>query len=204
MTTSPLLSKQLKKVDDFVITSSSAQVSRVFTRELIVDKMIEGTLIGTLCLVSFVCVIYAAGSGLSSPSDGCNREFNSSCDAVFRARVTAYATLTFLLLLVTAWEVKHFSRSLFTMDPIRNLKTFSVFPTVWKNRFLFSAVLGGFVIAFPGVVPGCTCIYVPPVKSWTAVKRSLGIGNEKNATLTLEGAETPTGLATQSAFEPLP
>lgn len=48
------------------------------------------------------------------------------------------------------------------------------------------------------MVPGCTCIYVPPVKSWTAVKRSLGIGNEKNATLTLEGAETPTGLATRT------
>lgn len=188
----------------------------VFTRELIVDKMIYGTFMGTLCLVSFVCVIYAAGSGTSSLGDGCNQEYNPSCDAVFRARATTYATLTFLLL-VTAWEVKHFSRSLFNMDPIRNPKTFSVFPTLWKNRFLFWAVMAGFVVAFPviylpvvnqlvfkhhaitwewGVVLGCTCVYLLCVESWKAVKRSLGIGSGRNATLTLEDAETRAGLAT--------
>ncbi|KAJ5592750.1 hypothetical protein N7537_009654 [Penicillium hordei] len=188
----------------------------VFTRELIVDKMIYGAFMGTLCLVSFVCVIYAAGSGTSSLGDGCNQEYNPSCDAVFRARATTYATLTFLLL-VTAWEVKHFSRSLFNMDPIRNPKTFSVFPTLWKNRFLFWAVMAGFVVAFPviylpvvnqlvfkhhaitwewGVVLGCTCVYLLCVESWKAVKRSLGIGSGKNATLTLEDAETRAGLAT--------
>lgn len=188
----------------------------VFTRELIVDKMIYGTFMGTLCLVSFVCVIYAAGSGTSSLGDGCNQEYNPSCDAVFRARATTYATLTFLLL-VTAWEVKHFSRSLFNMDPIRNPRTFSVFPTLWKNRFLFWAVMAGFVVAFPviylpvvnqlvfkhhaitwewGVVLGCTCVYLLCVESWKAVKRSLGIGSGRNATLTLEDAETRAGLAT--------
>ncbi|KAJ5154321.1 ATPase P-type K/Mg/Cd/Cu/Zn/Na/Ca/Na/H-transporter [Penicillium coprophilum] len=187
----------------------------VFTRELIVDKMIYGTFMGTLCLVSFVCVIYGAGSGTSSLGDGCNQEYNPSCDAVFRARATTYATLTFLLL-VTAWEVKHFSRSLFNMDPIRYPKTFSVFPTVWNNRFLFWAVMAGFVIAFPviylpvvnqvvfkhhaitwewGVVFGCTCVYLLCVESWKAVKRSLGIGSGKTATLTLEDAETRAGLA---------
>ncbi|KAJ5510610.1 ATPase P-type K/Mg/Cd/Cu/Zn/Na/Ca/Na/H-transporter [Penicillium expansum] len=188
----------------------------VFTRELIVDKMIYGTFMGTLCLVSFVVVIYAAGSGTSSLGDGCNQEYNPSCDAVFRARATTYATLTFLLL-VTAWEVKHFSRSLFNMDPIRNPKTFSVFSTLWKNRFLFWAVMAGFVLAFPviyipvvnqlvfkhhaitwewGVVLGCTCVYLLCVESWKAVKRSLGIGSGKNATLTLEDAETRAGLTT--------
>ncbi|KAJ9487723.1 hypothetical protein VN97_g5583 [Penicillium thymicola] len=188
----------------------------VFTRELIVDKMVYGTFMGTLCLVSFVCVIYAAGSGTSSLGDGCNQEYNPSCDAVFRARATTYATLTFLLL-VTAWEVKHFSRSLFNMDPIRNPKAFSVFSILWKNRFLFWAVMAGFVVAFPviylpvvnqlvfkhhaitwewGVVLGCTCVYLLCVESWKAVKRSLGIGSGKNATLTLEDAETRAGLAT--------
>ncbi|CAI7606402.1 unnamed protein product [Penicillium glandicola] len=188
----------------------------VFTRELIVDKMIYGTFMGSLCLVSFVCVIYGAGAGTSSLGDGCNQEYNPSCDAVFRARATTYATLTFLLL-VTAWEVKHFSRSLFNMDPIRNPKAFSVFPTVWKNRFLFWAVMAGFVIAFPviyipvvnqlvfkhhaitwewGIVFGCMCVYLLCVESWKAVKRSLGIGSGKNATLTLEDAEMRAGLDT--------
>ncbi|KAJ5428094.1 ATPase P-type K/Mg/Cd/Cu/Zn/Na/Ca/Na/H-transporter [Penicillium cf. griseofulvum] len=187
----------------------------VFTRELIVDKMIYGTFMGTLCLISFVCVIYGAGSGTASLGDGCNQEYNPSCDTVFRARATTYATLTFLLL-VTAWEVKHFSRSLFNMDPIRYPKTFSVFPTVWNNRFLFWAVMAGFVIAFPviylpvvnqvvfkhhaitwewGVVFGCTCVYLLCVESWKAMKRSLGIGSGKTATLALEDAETRAGLA---------
>jgi Na+-exporting ATPase len=188
----------------------------VFTRELIVDKMIYGTFMGTLCLVAFVCVIYAAGTGTSSLGDGCNAGYNSTCDSVFRARATTYATLTFLLL-VTAWEVKHFSRSLFNMDPIRYPKTLSVFPTVWNNRFLFWAVMAGFVIAFPviylpvvnqlvfkhqaitwewGVVFGCTVVYLVLVESWKAVKRAFGIGSGKNATLTLEDAEMRAGLAT--------
>ncbi|CAG8107440.1 unnamed protein product [Penicillium olsonii] len=186
----------------------------VFTRELIMDKMIYGTFMGSLCLVSFVCVIYAAGTGTSSLGDGCNQGYNPSCDEVFRARATTYATLTFLLL-VTAWEVKHFSRSLFNMDPIRYPKAFSVLPTVWNNRFLFWAVLAGFVIAFPviylpvinktvfkhqaigwewGVVFGCTLVYLALVESWKAVKRAFGIGSGQNATLTLEDAEMRAGL----------
>jgi Na+-exporting ATPase len=188
----------------------------VFTRELIVDKMIYGTFMGTLCLIAFVCVIYAAGTGTSSLGDGCNSGYNPTCDSVFRARGTTYATLTFLLL-VTAWEVKHFSRSLFNMDPIRYPKTLSVFPTVWNNRFLFWAVMAGFVIAFPviylpvvnqlvfkhqaitwewGVVFGCTVVYLICVESWKAVKRAFGIGSGKNAILTLEDAEMRAGLAT--------
>ncbi|KAJ5357424.1 hypothetical protein N7541_004582 [Penicillium brevicompactum] len=192
----------------------------VFTRELIMDKMIYGTFMGSLCLVSFVCVIYAAGTGTSSLGDACNQGYNPSCDEVFRARATTYATLTFLLL-VTAWEVKHFSRSLFNMDPIRYPKASSVFRTVWNNRFLFWAVMAGFVIAFPviylpvinktvfkhqaigwewGVVFGCTLVYLVLVESWKAVKRAFGIGSGKNATLTLEDAETRAGLG---AFTPL-
>jgi Na+-exporting ATPase len=187
----------------------------VFTRELIIDKMIYGTFMGSLCLVAFVCVIYAAGTGTSDLGDGCNQGYNSSCDAVFRARATTYATLTFLLL-VTAWEVKHFSRSLFNMDPIRFPQKLSVFPTIWQNRFLFWAVMAGFVIAFPviylpvvnqlvfkhqaitwewGVVFGCTAVYLACVESWKAVKRAFGIGSGKNNILTLEDAETRAGFS---------
>ncbi|KAJ5925520.1 ATPase P-type K/Mg/Cd/Cu/Zn/Na/Ca/Na/H-transporter [Penicillium verhagenii] len=188
----------------------------VFTRELIVDKMIYGTFMGSLCLVAFVCVVYAAGTGSSDLGDGCNQAYNSSCDTVFRARATTYATLTFLLL-VTAWEVKDFSRSLFNMDPIRCPQRLSVFPTVWRNRFLFWAVIAGFVIAFPviylpvinqlvfkhhaitwewGVVFGCTLTYLGCVESWKAVKRAFGIGSGKHNILSLEDVEIRAGLDT--------
>ncbi|KAL4933047.1 putative potassium/sodium P-type ATPase [Aspergillus undulatus] len=186
----------------------------VFTRELITDKMVYGTFMGSLCLVAFVIVIYGAGEGTASMGHGCNEGWNSSCGNVFEARATTYAVLTFLLL-VTAWEVKHFSRSLFNLDPDRNPGKLSVFNSVWRNQFLFWAVIAGFVIAFPviylpevnrvvfkhqgitwhwGVVFGCVVVYLVLVESWKAAKRRFGIGTGKNATLTMEDAEMRAGL----------
>lgn len=187
----------------------------VFTRELIVDKMIYGTFMGSLCLVAFVCVIYGEGSGVSSLGDNCNHGWNDTCNAVFRARATTYATLTFLLL-VTAWEVKHFSRSLFNLDPARYPGRFSIFPALWRNRFLFWAVVAGFVIAFPviylpqvnrlvfkhqgiswewGIVLGCVLVYLALVEGWKAIKRSFCIGSGKNACSFMRDIEGLGGLA---------
>ncbi|WEW57320.1 magnesium-transporting ATPase [Emydomyces testavorans] len=185
----------------------------IFTRELITDKMIYGAFMGALCLVSFVSVIYGVGDGYLG--DNCNEGWNSTCDLVFRARATTFATLTFLLL-VTAWEVKHFSRSLFNMDPTRYQgSVWSVFPTLWSNRFLFWAVTAGFFIAFPviylpivnrlvfkhlgitwewGIVAGCVVVYMALIESWKAVKRAFGIGSGKHKVLTEEDAEMRAGL----------
>jgi Na+-exporting ATPase len=162
----------------------------VFTKELIIDKMVYGTFMGGLCLAAFTSVAYGIGGG--DLGSNCNNKFNPSCENVFRARATTYATLTFLLL-VTAWEVKHFKRSLFNMDPVRFHGPFAVFPTVWSNRFLFWAVTAGFVLCFPivylpvidkevfkhhritkewGIVAACLVIYVALVESWKAIKRA--------------------------------
>lgn len=191
----------------------------VFTWELITDKMIYGFFMGSLCLVAFVSVAYGAGSG--DLGDGCNEAYNATCDTVFRARATTYSTLTFLLL-VTAWEVKHFSRSLFNFDPTRNSGPFSVFPTIWRNRFLFWAVVAGFTICFPvvylpvvnrevfkhqgigwewGVVFGCLVVYVALVESWKAVKRRFGIWSGRNRLPTIEDAEMRAGLELTSSKE---
>jgi potassium/sodium efflux P-type ATPase len=139
----------------------------VFTKELITDKFIYGFFMGSLCLASFALVAYV-GPGGGNLGTGCNEGYNDSCGVVFRARATTYATIT-LLLLVTAWEVKHFSRSLFNMYPDsldstaalrprqkRNRKGVSVFSSVWRNHFLFWAVTAGFVIMFP-------IIYLPVI-----------------------------------------
>ncbi|KAL2844729.1 hypothetical protein BJY01DRAFT_185514 [Aspergillus pseudoustus] len=186
----------------------------VFTRELITDKMVYGSFMGSLCLVAFVIVIYGAGDGTASMGLDCNEGWNSTCGTVFEARATTYATLTFLLL-VTAWEVKHFSRSLFNLDPDRNPGKLSVFHSIWRNQFLFWAVIAGFVVAFPviylpevnrvvfkhhgiswhwGIVFGCVVIYLALVESWKAVKRRFRIGTGRNATLTMEDAEMRAGL----------
>ncbi|KAL2150373.1 hypothetical protein VTH82DRAFT_6936 [Thermothelomyces myriococcoides] len=153
----------------------------VFTRELIVDKFIYGTAMGALCLAAFTSVAYSNGPGSGGVGLGhdCNESYSDVCRVAFRARGTTFATLTFLLL-VTAWQAKHFTRSLFAMYPEEE-KTeennennngtgqhrrrrrrrsgtgpTSVFRTVWRNKFLFGAVTAGFVIVFP-------VIYLPAV-----------------------------------------
>ena len=170
----------------------------IFTRELIVDKFVYGTAMGGLCLAAFSSVAYGM-SGPDGLGHSCNEDFNPTCVVSFRARATTFATLTFLLL-VTAWEAKHFTRSLFNMHPEKFKGPFSVFRTVWQNRFLFGAVSAGFVIAFPvvyipvvnrtvfkhgaitwewGVVAACTVVYVVIVESWKAIKRKFKMGGAK-------------------------
>ncbi|KAI0173076.1 potassium/sodium eff [Hypoxylon sp. FL1284] len=175
----------------------------VFTKEIIVDKMVYGFFMGSLCIAAFTSVSYTRLSHIHGfqPRNGvlgigCNAEYNPSCDNVFRARATTFATLSFLLL-VTAWEVKHFTRSLFNMYPELYSGPPSVFKTVWKNKFLFGAVLAGFVITFPviylpvidrivfkhhaigiewAIVAACVVTYVALVELWKAGKRRLSKG----------------------------
>lgn len=178
----------------------------VFTRELIVDKFVYGTAMGLICLGVFATVAFggvsqAVGPGGYTLGDGCNAGYNSSCDVVFRARAATYAVLTFLLL-VTAWEAKHFTRSLFNMHPEKYRGPLSVFKTVWANQFLFWAAVAGFVLTFPlvylpvinevvfkhmgigwewGIVAAGIVVYLCVVESWKAVKRRFGMGSVRKA-----------------------
>ncbi|KAK1509264.1 potassium/sodium efflux P-type ATPase [Colletotrichum costaricense] len=166
----------------------------VFTWDLIRDKMIYGFFMGSLCLAAFTSVAYGPGAG--DLGSHCNDGWNETCDVVFRARSTVYATLSFLLL-VTAWEVKHFQRSLFNMNPELWTGPTAVFKTIFKNRFLFWAVAGGFIMTFPviylpvvnravfkhgmitwewGIVVACLVVYVALIETWKAVKRHMGLG----------------------------
>ncbi|KAI0872417.1 hypothetical protein GGS24DRAFT_16489 [Hypoxylon argillaceum] len=168
----------------------------VFTREIIIDKFAYGTFMGSLCIFAFAFVAYGPwGWAVSlSASHDCNEGFAAMCEPVYRARATAFATLSFLLL-VTAWEVKHFTRSLFRMYPERfGGGPLAVVPTVLRNRFLFWAVAAGFLVTFPviyipvvnrvvfkhsaitwewGVVAAAVLFYVALVEAWKAGKRRL-------------------------------
>lgn len=170
----------------------------VFTKELIFDKMVYGCAMGILCLVAFVSVVYGGGNG--ELGSDCNESYNPSCDTVYRARATVFSVLS-CLLLVTAWEVKHFSRSLFNLYPSKYSGPFSVWKAIRENKFLFWAVVGGFVTTFPvvyipvvnrvvfkhlgiswewGVVAGCVFVYLLVVESWKAGKRRWGLGSNAN------------------------
>jgi Na+-exporting ATPase len=186
----------------------------VFTTELITDKFIYGFFMGALCLFSFAIVAYV-GPGSGNLGSGCNEGWNDTCDVVFRARATTYATIT-LLLLVTAWEVKHFSRSLFNMYPNTNSSnTFSIFSTLYRNRFLFFAVMAGLAGMFPivyipflnhkvfkhgtitwewGVAFGAVVIYISAIETWKMVKRRAGLWSGKLRTISREDAEARAGV----------
>ncbi|RPB21174.1 potassium/sodium eff [Terfezia boudieri ATCC MYA-4762] len=174
----------------------------VFTWEVIIDKMVYGVTMGALCLAAFLIVVYGVGNGALGSQ--CNERFWEPCYTVYRARATVFAVLSFLLLL-TAWEVKHFSRSLFNLDPTKHKGPFAVFHAVWYNRFLFWAVIAGFVITFPviyipvfnttvfhhtsitwewSIVGGCCLVYLAVVESWKAIKRRMEWGSGKNWALT--------------------
>jgi potassium/sodium efflux P-type ATPase len=170
--------------------------SGVFTKDLVRDQLVYGTCMGSVCLMVFMLVAYAfSGRGFYDLAVGCNEDFGTGCDAVFRSRATTFATISFLLL-VTAWEVKHSRRSLFNMDE-RWSGPLSVFKTVYHNRFLFWSVIAGFLVTFPliyiphlntevfkhigltwewGVVAGGVVLYVSLIESWKAVKRRFGLG----------------------------
>jgi Na+-exporting ATPase len=190
----------------------------VFTKELITDKFIYGFFMGALCLFSFAIVAYV-GPGGGNLGSGCNEGYNDTCDVVFRARATTYATIT-LLLLVTAWEVKHFARSLFNMYPstthTSSSKIFSIFPTLWRNRFLFFAVMAGLAGMFPiiyipflnekvfkhgsitwewGVSLGAVVIYISAIEMWKMIKRRMGIWSGARRTISREDAEARAGIA---------
>lgn len=167
----------------------------VFTREIIVDKFAYGIFMGALCIFASAFVSYGPEKWPVSlaRSEDCNQSFTQACEAVYRARATTFATLSFLLL-ITAWEVKHFTRSLFNMYPEEFGGAFSVFRTVLRNRFLFWAVVAGFVTTFPviyipvvnrvvfkhtaiswewGVVFAAVVAYIALVEVWKAGKRRL-------------------------------
>lgn len=170
----------------------------VFTKSLIIDKLVYGITMGALCLVAFVSVMYGIGHGQEALGEDCNQDYNGTCDRVFQARATVFALLSFTLL-VTAWEVKDFNASLFNMGLIgveqpdsHRSKIFSIFPAVYQNKFLFWAVVSGFCLVFPliyipkinslvfkhsaityewGIVVGCLVVYVMVIESWKAIKR---------------------------------
>jgi magnesium-transporting ATPase (P-type) len=139
-------------------------------------------------------VAFGPGGYHELPS-GCNEDYFDRCDPVFEARATTFATLSFLLL-ITSWEVKHFHKSLFAMDE-RWSGPFSVFKTIYHNKFLFWSVIVGFVLVFPliyipqlnilvfkhkaitwewGVVLGCVVAYIGLLEVWKAIKRRFGLG----------------------------
>lgn len=120
----------------------------VFTPELLVDMVVYGLWMSALCLASFVLVLYGFGNGAADIGDNCNNEYSASCEVVFRARATTFACLTWFALFL-AWEMVNLRRSFFCMQPKSKRHLTQWMIDVWRNKFLFWAIVTGFVTMFP-------------------------------------------------------
>jgi Na+-exporting ATPase len=162
----------------------------VFTWQIVADMMVYGTIMGSLTLLSFVIVVYGAGTG--NLGVDCNRAYSEACNDVFRGRATVFAELTWLIL-ISAWEFKSLRRSLFALDPqTAEGRKFPFFHDIYANKFLFWSVVIGALSVFPavyipglntnvfkhtsitwewGVSVGSVFVFVAGVEVWKAIKR---------------------------------
>ncbi|KAK1994856.1 potassium/sodium efflux P-type ATPase [Colletotrichum falcatum] len=123
----------------------------IFTVEFLVDMVFYGLWITLLCLASFTLVVYGFGDG--ELGERCNEAYSPSCELVFRARATTFACLTWFALFL-AWEMIDTRRSFFRMQPGSKRYLTQWVADVWRNQFLFWAIMFGFVTLFP-------LIYIP-------------------------------------------
>ncbi|KAF2728039.1 potassium/sodium efflux P-type ATPase [Polyplosphaeria fusca] len=130
----------------------------VFNMELIVDMVVYGLWMATLCVSSFVLMIWGFGDG--NLGENCNNSYSEQCSLVFRARATTFVCLTWFALFL-AWEMVNFRRSFFRQNPRgENHCWYHVFYQWWidsrRNPFLFWAIVAGFVTIFP-------TLYIPVI-----------------------------------------
>ncbi|KAF5021603.1 hypothetical protein F66182_6350 [Fusarium sp. NRRL 66182] len=139
----------------------------VFTTELLVDMVVYGLWMSALCLASFVLVLYGFGNGQADIGDNCNNQYSESCEVIFRARSTTFACLTWFALFL-AWEMVNMRRSFFRMQPKSKLYFTQWIHDVWRNPFLFWAIVAGFVTMFPIIyIPGLnTVVFKHAPISW--------------------------------------
>lgn len=125
----------------------------IFDMEFLIDMVVYGLWITALCLSAFSLRVFVWGGGNLGKS--CNETYSPDCDTVYKARATTFACLTWFALFL-AWEMVDRRRSFFRMQP-GSKKYFTQWVyDVWRNQFLFWAIIIGFVTMFP-------VLYIPVV-----------------------------------------
>ncbi|KAL8952947.1 MAG: hypothetical protein Q9222_001166 [Ikaeria aurantiellina] len=125
----------------------------VFTFEVMLDMLVYGFWTASLCLSAFSLVLFGFGDG--DLGQNCNDSYSEACDTVFRARATCFACLTWFALFL-AWEMVNMRRSFFRMQPGSKKYFTQWMYDVWRNKFLFFAIMAGFITIFP-------TLYIPVI-----------------------------------------
>jgi P-type Na+/K+ transporter len=118
----------------------------VFTLEVLLDMVVYGLWTAALCLAAFALVMFGFGDG--NLGENCNDAYTEQCDTVFRARATCFSCLTWFALFL-AWEMVNMRRSFFRMQPKSKRYFTQWMYDIWGNKFLFWAIIAGFVTIFP-------------------------------------------------------
>ncbi|KAI0508525.1 hypothetical protein F5B22DRAFT_390407 [Xylaria bambusicola] len=166
--------------------------SGVFTKQVLVDMVVYGILMGTLTLATFIIVVYGVNNGQLGID--CNKGWSDTCEPVFRARAAVFAELTWLILF-SAWEFKDIRRSMFRLNP-DSTSRFPLFKDLYENKFLFWAVTIGALSVFPVVyIPvlntkvfkhtaitwewslaiGALILFIAGMELWKLTKRTFGL-----------------------------
>ncbi len=134
--------------------------------------VVYGILLAGCVLGSFSVVIFGFDNG--NLGVDCNNSYSSACDEVFRARATAYATMTWIFL-IFSWELIHFRQSMFYMP--NGIGAWAAH--LWGNQFLFYAVTVVFFVVFPTIyIPGLNHVvflHTDITWEWSVVFISLGV-----------------------------
>lgn len=125
----------------------------IFTTEVMVDMLVYGLWMAALCLSAFCVVLFGFGDG--NLGVDCNDHYSQECDTVFRARATTFVCLTWFALFL-AWEMVNMRRSFFRMQPGSKRYFTQWMYDIWDNKFLFWAIIAGFVTIFP-------TLYIPVI-----------------------------------------
>ncbi|KAL1917972.1 uncharacterized protein VTP21DRAFT_3238 [Calcarisporiella thermophila] len=116
----------------------------IFTKEVIVDILFYGFLLGIFALGNFMIVLYGFGTGISGAD--CNHHLHEGCENLYQARGTGFATsvIMFLLHAVTCRSLRDSE-----WTPARLMNMYRT------NKFLTYSIIIGFLLIFPIVyIPG--------------------------------------------------
>ncbi|KAJ1899162.1 hypothetical protein LPJ66_002291 [Kickxella alabastrina] len=119
-----------------------SSTSGLFTREVQSDIVFYGFTIGLLSISNFWLVIDGFGNG--EMGQHCNKEYSESCDLVYRARGTVFATLT-LGILLHSYNCRRLRGPMWSW---RMIKRFN------ENKFLLAGVVSGTILCI-------MCMYIP-------------------------------------------
>ncbi|KAF9109007.1 Na+ ATPase [Mortierella sp. AM989] len=116
----------------------------LFSFEVIMDTFIYGLAMGALSFSAFCIVLFGFNDG--NLGTHCNSDYTDACEGVFRARATAYASLT-LLILAHAINCRNIRSSSWSLKSLRTLR---------GNKMLWISMVVGVLVIFP-------CVYIPVV-----------------------------------------